>query len=62
MWKFCLDIARCAQQWVSSIAFTAAGGSESLAASYVIGISVAIVVVIAVFVIVLLSEMHEQTR
>lgn len=62
MWKFCLDIARCTQQWVSSIAFTAAGGSESLAASYVIGISVAIVVVIAVFVIVLLSEMHEQTR
>jgi len=45
MWKFCLDIARCTQQWVSSIAFTATGGSESLAASYVIGISVAIVVV-----------------
>lgn len=62
MWQICIDIARHAQQWMSSIALTAADGNEPLATSYVVGISVAIVVVIAVFVIVLLSEMHEQTR
>lgn len=54
MWQICMDIARCVQQWIGNIALAAAGGNESLAASYVIGISVIIVTALAVLVIVLL--------
>lgn len=60
MWKFCLDIARCTQQWASSIAFTAVGGNESLAVSYVIGISAVLVAIIAVLVIVLLKYANRR--
>jgi len=60
MWQICLDIARCTQQWVSSIAFTAADGNESLAASYVISISAVFVAIIAVLVIVLLKYANRR--
>lgn len=60
MWKFCIDIARHAQQWMSSIAITAADGNESLAASYVIGISAVLVAIIAVLVIVLLKYANRR--
>ena len=60
MWKICIDIARRAQQWIGSIALIAAGGNESLAASYVIGISAVFVAIIAVLVIVLLKYANRR--
>lgn len=55
MWQICMDIAKCVQQWIGDIALASAGGNASLAASYVIGISVIIVAAIAVLAIVLLK-------
>ena len=54
------DVAGRAQQWISSIALTAADGNESLAASYVIGISAVFVAIIAVLVIVLLKYANRR--